>query len=99
MAKRLAVKTGEYTNSQGETKGEYTRLGVLMDGDNGPYLLIDPAVNLAGCLMKQNMMNHKAGKQVRDSLMVSVFDDSQQQNQQQGGQPQHNAMPDDDLPF
>ena len=95
MAKRLAVKTGEYTNSQGETKGEYTRLGVLMDGDNGPYLLIDPAVNLAGCLMKQNMMNHKAGKQVRDSLMVSVFDDTQQQT----GQNQPNAMPDDDLPF
>ena len=95
MAKRLAVKTGEYTNSQGETKGEYTRLGVLMDGDNGPYLLIDPAVNLAGCLMKQNMMNHKAGKQVRDSLMVSVFDDTQQQT----GQNQPSAMPDDDLPF
>ena len=83
MAKqRLAIKTGEYTNQQGETKGEYTRLGVIMDGQNGQYLLLDPSVSLAGCLAKQNRMNHKAGKEVRDSLMVSVFDDSQNQQQQ-----------------
>ena len=84
MAKRLVIKTGEYTNGQGETKGEYTRVGVMMDGDNGPYLLLDPCVNLAGCLTKQNMMNHKNGKQVRDSLLVSVFED--ENSQQQGGQ-------------
>ena len=87
MTKRLAIKVGEFTNQQGETKGEYARLGVMMDGQNGPYLIIDPTVSLAGCMAKQNMMNHKAGKEVRDSVMVSVFDDSQQ-NQQQGGQQQ-----------
>ena len=101
MAKRLVIKTGEYTNQQGETKGEYTRVGVLMQGnDGGEYLLLDPAVNLAGCLAKQNMMNHKNGKQVRDSVMVSVFDDDnggQQPNnapQQSGGAPLN-----DDVPF
>lgn len=89
MAKRLVVKTGEYTNNQCETKGEYTRLGVMMDGDNGPYLLLDPCVNLAGCLTKQNIMNHKSGKKVRDSLLVSVFeDDNQQQRPQQRNQQQ-----------
>lgn len=89
MAKRLVIRTGSYTKD-GQEKGEYTRLGVMMDGDNGPYLLLDPCVNLAGCLTKQNFMNKKNGKQIRDSLMVSVFeDDSQQQrpktqqNQQQ----------------
>jgi hypothetical protein len=87
MAKRLAVKVGEFTNQQGETKGEYVRLGALMAGnDGGEYLLLDPTVNLAGALTKQNMMNHKNGKQVRDSLMVSVFDDSN--GKQQGGQQQ-----------
>lgn len=94
MAKRLVIKTGEYTKN-GEIKGEYTRLGVMMDGDNGPYLLLDPCVNLAGCLTKQNMMNHKAGKQVRDSLMVSVFEDDNQQQRPQGQQhhQQHQQAP------
>lgn len=91
MAKRLVIKTGEYTNGQGETKGEYTRVGVMMDGDNGPYLLLDPCVNLAGCLTKQNMMNHKNGKQVRDSLLVSVFEDDNQQQRPQQGQQQQQA--------
>ena len=90
MAKRLVVKTGEYTNQRGETKGEYTRLGVMMDGQNGPYLLIDPAVSLAGCLQKQNMMNHKSGKEVRNSIMVSIFHDD---NQQQQGAPQRQQAP------
>jgi hypothetical protein len=87
MAKRLVIKTGSYMKD-GQEKGEYTRVGVMMDGDNGPYLLLDPCVNLAGCLTKQNMMNHKSGKQVRDSLLVSVFeDDNQHQRPQQGQQP------------
>ncbi len=112
MAKRLVVKTGEYTNNQNETKGEYTRIGVMMDGDNGPYLLLDPCVNLAGCLTKQNMMNHKNGKKVRDSLLVSVFEDDNQnqapqqqqrqappQNQQQGAYQQAGPVGDDDFPY
>ena len=86
MAKRLVIKTGEYTNNNNETKGEYTRLGVMMDGDNGPYLLLDPCVNIAGCLAKQNMMNHKAGKPVRDSVLVSVFEDENQQQRPQAVQ-------------
>ena len=94
MAKRLAAKVGEYQNQQGETKGEYVRLGVIMQGDNGEYALLDPTVNIAGALAKQNMMNHKNGKQIRDSLMVSVFDDSQQQQSPQ----QSNDYP-DDVPF
>lgn len=31
----LTVKTGEYTNAQGETKGRYENIGSLMQGDNG----------------------------------------------------------------
>ena len=80
MATRLVIKTGEYTNKAGETKGEYTRLGVLMDGDGGQYAIIDPTINLAGCLMKQNMLNHKSGKQIRDAVMVSVFKDEARQD-------------------
>jgi len=103
MSKRLSIKTGTYTDNQGAEKGEYTRLGVIMDGQNGPYLILDPSVSLAGCLAKQNMMNHKAGKEVRNSLMVSVFDDTQQNQQQapqqQGQQQQAQNGFDEDLPF
>lgn len=91
MTKRLVAKTGEFQNNQGETKGEYTRIGVLMDGNDGQYMLLDPTVNLAGVLAKQNVMAGNQGKPMRDSVMVSVYEnDNQQQQPQQGGyqQPQ-----------
>lgn len=85
MTKRLVAKTGTYTNQQGEQKGEYTRIGVLMDGDNGQYMLLDPTVNLAGVLAKQNVMAANEGKPMRDSVMISVFENDNQGQQQQGG--------------
>lgn len=89
MTKRLAAKTGTYTNQQGEQKGEYTQIGVLMSGDNGEYMLLDPTVNLAGVLAKQNAMAFNEGKPMRTSVMVSVFaNESQQQQPQQPQQPQ-----------
>lgn len=83
MTKRLAAKTGTYTNQQGEQKGEYTQIGVLMSGDNGEYMLLDPTVNLAGVLAKQNAMAFNDGKPMRTSVMVSVFANENQQQQQQ----------------
>lgn len=97
MAKRVVAKVGTYTNQQGETKGEYQRLGVMMQSDNGEYMLLDPCINLAGVLIKQNALAAKEGKQQRDMVMISIFDDNnQQQGQQQGwGQPQqsNNGQP------
>ena len=116
MAKSLTIKIGTYTNNEGQEKGNYVRLGTLMQGqDGGEYLIIDPTVSLAGCLTRQNMMNHKAGKPIRDSLMVSIFDNSQQQAPQQqapqqqapqnqlpnqaSNQAAHPFMPEDSIPF
>lgn len=91
MTKRLVAKTGTYTNQQGEQKGEYTRIGVLMDGENGQYMLLDPTVNLAGVLAKQNVMAANEGKPMRDSVMISVFEND---NQNQGqGQQQYQQPP------
>ena len=64
-------------------------------------------MNIAGCLAKQNMMNHKNGKTIRDSLMVSVFDDSNNQQAPQPASPVVGANSgsaqgdglDDDIPF
>ena len=84
--KKLMIKTGEY-QKDGQTKGEYTKLGIIMSGTNGEYVLLDPAVNLAGCLIKQRVMN--AGKQNKgkgDMVMCSIFEDQPQQGQQQPNQ-------------
>jgi hypothetical protein len=79
MVKRLVAKVGEY-EKDGQTKGEYVRLGVILSNDNGEYALIDPTVNLAGVLTKQNMMNHRKGNKPRDNVMASIFTDENRNN-------------------
>ena len=88
MAKRIVAKTGSYQDKQtNETKGEYTKLGVLLNNDNGDYMLLDPCVSLGGVLIKQNALAAKTGGQQRDMVMISIFDDDNQKpannNQQQ----------------
>jgi len=89
--KKLVAKVGEYTNNNGETKGRYTNLGVLMTGsDGGEYMLLDPTVNMAGVFALQAAMNAKNGKQDSDRVMVSVWEEN---NQQQGqGAPQQQGQ-------
>ena len=86
MAKRLAAKIGVY-QKDGQEKGEYAKLGVILNNDNGEYLLLDPSISLAGVLAKQNVLAVSQGKQPRDMISVSIFDDSNQGQQapQQGG--------------
>jgi hypothetical protein len=96
MAKRLTAKVGTYEKN-GETKGEYARLGVLMESANGEYALLDPSINLSGVLQKQNAMAAKEGKQMRDMVMVSVFTDKPKTEQQSA--PSQDFQPDESLPF
>lgn len=91
MTKRLSAVTGNYTNQQGEQKAEWTNVGVIITGKNGKeYALLDPSVNLAGVLLKQNQIAIKKGEQPSDMVMLSVFDE--QQNQQQQPQQQYNQQ-------
>lgn len=92
MAKRLVAKVGEY-QKDGQTKGEYVKIGVILENQNGEYLLIDPSVSLSGILAKQNAMAANAGQPMRDNVMAGIFTDQnqgqqgyQQNNRQQGGQ-------------
>lgn len=74
MSKDLVIKVGEY-EKEGETKGEYLKVGVILSGENGEYALLDPSVSLSGALIKQRIMN--AGKQNKgkgDMVMCSIFD-------------------------
>lgn len=103
MAKKLVAKIGEY-EKDGQTKGRYLTIGVILSNDNGEYALLDPCVNLAGALQQQNMTNHKSGRKTGDKLMVSIFDDD---NRQQGGNQgggygsgsQNSRDLDDEIPF
>lgn len=95
MTKRLVAITGEYVSKQdNQQKAEYTEIGVIITGKNGKdYALLDPAINLAGVLMKQNALAAKRNEPPSDRVMLSVFEqDNQQQGQQQQGYqqpPQH----------
>jgi hypothetical protein len=44
----LGVKTGEYTGQNGEKKNRYLYCGAIVEGEYGPYLLIDKSFNPAG---------------------------------------------------
>ena len=86
MAKRIVAKIGTY-EKDGQTKGEYAKLGVMLNNNNGDYMLLDPSISLAGVLARQNVMALSAGAEQRDMVMVSIFDDDNQgQNNNQGQQ-------------
>lgn len=95
----IAVKTGSYQDSQGQTKNRYMNIGAVMQGDNGPFILLDPMVNLAAA-------PREPGK---DRVICSLFeprDNNQQQApaaapaQRQAQRPAPAQQPmDDDIPF
>jgi len=87
MTKRIMAKVETY-EKDGQTKGKYVEVGVILSNQNGEYALLDPTVNLSGVLQKQNMLNSKAGQPMRDMVMVSIFEQQPQQPQQQPQQQQ-----------
>lgn len=76
MTKRLVAVTGEYISKQdNQQKAEYTEIGVIITGKNGKdYALLDPSVNLAGVLMKQNALAAKRNEPPSSTVMVSLFE-------------------------
>lgn len=92
MTKRLVAVTGEYLSKQdNQQKAEYTEIGVIIVGKNGKeYALLDPAINLAGVLLKQNALAAKRNEPPSDKVMLSVFEQDNQQQPQQGYQQQGN---------
>ena len=95
MTKRLCAVTGEYQSKEGQQKAEFTEVGVIITGKNGKeYALLDPSINLAGVLLKQNVLAAKRGEPTSDRVMLSLFEqDNQLQAPQQGyQQPQQPAQ-------
>jgi len=83
MAKKydLVVKVGEYTDNQGQTKGRFKNVGVMMDGQNGPYLLLDRTFNPAGV----------GGNDGRESIIISMYEPKQDGNQPSQAQQAHST--------
>lgn len=89
MAKKLydvAVKTGSYTDASGQTKGRYENIGVMLEGQDGPYLMLKRTFNPAGVPSD------------RDTIICSLF----KPRDDQGGytqQPRQQQPIDDEIPF
>lgn len=58
----LAVVVGTYEDRDGNEKKRYANVGVMMEGDNGPFILLDRHFNPAG-------VNGKDGK-----IVISCFE-------------------------
>ena len=66
--KNLSVKTREYKDKDGNPKGNWVNIGVIMENDQGKqFMLIDRWVNLAGLPDFSDKPNPSA-------VMVSIFD-------------------------
>lgn len=106
----IAVKTGSYTNAQGEEKGRYENVGAVMSGENGPFLIVKRTFNPAGVPNPDG----------RDTVILSLFEPREDGDSKpaaagrgQGSAPPQRApqraapsqqsappqYPDDDLPF
>jgi hypothetical protein len=88
----IAIKVGTY-ESQGKEKGEYRRIGRLMQSDDGGHFLL---LN-ADVLPMQ--FNYLANKERKSSVLCSVFPPRDEQGG--GAKPAAGAAPgsDDEIPF
>ena len=94
MAKKLyelAVKTSTYTDNTGKQKGRYDKVGVVLEGQDGPYILMSRTFNPAGI------------NSDRDTILISMFQPRDEQGRAPASQSQAPAgryqAPDDDIPF
>lgn len=110
MSKSISAKIDTYTKD-GQQKGKYVEIGVILNNQNGDYIMLNPTVDLAGVVLKQQALAVKEGKKVGSNIMCSIFDNDRsnsstapQNNQNHQPQPQNNNEPPvdevfDDIPF
>jgi hypothetical protein len=87
MAKRISAKIEEY-QKDGQTKGKYVDIGVIMQNANGEYMMLNPSVDLAGVLLMQNVLALNTAKEARGNVMCSIFDNDNQSSAPAQRQPQ-----------
>ena len=84
----IAVKVGSYVDSTGQKKNRYQNIGAVMQGDSGPFILLDPLINLAAVPREEG----------KDRVMCSLFEPRDEKGQRPQ-QPSRQNPPDDDIPF
>lgn len=62
----IAIKVGEY-EVQGEKKNRYKNIGAMMEGDNGPFLLLDTTI-------LGMSVNYVANPKRQERIIVSLFE-------------------------
>lgn len=75
----LCVKTGTYQDREGNEKGRWMNVGALMEGENGPFIMLNACFNPAGLR-----------EEGREAILISCFE-PQQQEQQDSRQQQRQA--------
>ena len=103
MAKKLydlAVKTGTYTNKNGEDKGRWLNVGAVMLSDDGSkFIMLQRTFNPAGV----PDLSGRGGESVLLSMFEPKDKDSQPQDQVSRGNNTRTAKSvedlDDDIPF
>ena len=99
MAKKLydlAVKTGEYTNGSGETKGRYLNVGAVMQNDEGgKFIFLNKTFNPAGV----PDLSGRGGESVILSMFAPKDKDQAAAPAQAAPANGLPANPDDDVPF
>ena len=86
----IAVKTGEYTNSNGETKGRWQNVGALMEAsDGGTFIILERWFNPAGIANPDN----------RGSVMLSCFEPKKDSRDAYRDKEPSGPMADDEIPF
>lgn len=87
----LAVKTGSYTVN-GEEKNRYLNIGSIMEGNSGPFMMLNRSFNPAGVPFKEGS----------DAVLVSMFEPKEKGAGRSESAPprqdQHDD-PSDDVPF
>lgn len=94
MSKKIVARVGQYEKN-GEQKSEYCTIGFILNSEHGEYALLDPTINLAGVLARQNALAAKQGKPAREKVAVNFYDNDhpQQPQQQQANQSAQATMP------
>lgn len=97
----IAVVTGTYTDSQGQTKKRYQNVGAVMEGqEGGQFIMLNAWFNPAGIPRKEGSESVLLSCFVpRDNSQPSASNQGQQQSRQQSApKPQNNGF-EDDIPF
>lgn len=69
----IAARIGTY-QKDGQDRGRYVTLGTLFKGEDGSYFgSLDGYYDLGQILGMQRRDDHKRGRELRDSLSVTVF--------------------------